>query len=343
MSPSPASSPLPAGVPADMTAISITTHGGPDVLVPGTRPTPAPAPGEVLVKVEAAGVNRPDVMQRKGLYPPPPGASDIPGLEIAGTIVALGSNVTTLKVGERICALVTGGGYAEYCPAPVETALPIPDGLSAIQAAALPETVFTVWSNVFERGRLAAGEWLLVHGGSSGIGTTAIQLAKAFGARVAVTAGSQEKCDACLKLGADLAINYREKDFVAEVKSVTGGKGANVILDMIGGPYIQKNYEAAAVDGRIVQIAFQMGSKADVDFMRVMMKRLTHTGSTLRARPIAEKAALTAAITKNVWPLIAERRFRPVIDISYPLADAASAHAHMDSSAHIGKIVLTMS
>lgn len=343
MSPSPVSSPLPAGVPAEMTAISITTHGGPEVLVPGLRPTPVPAPGEVLVKVEAAGVNRPDVMQRKGLYPPPPGASEIPGLEIAGTIVALGADVTSLKVGERICALVTGGGYAEYCTAPAETALPIPEGLSAIEAAALPETVFTVWSNVFERGQLAKGEWLLVHGGSSGIGTTAIQLAKAFGAHVAVTAGSQEKCDACLKLGADLAINYREKDFVAEVKSATGGKGANVILDMIGGPYIQKNYEAAAVDGRIVQIAMQMGSKAEVDFMRVMLKRLTHTGSTLRSRPIAEKAALAAAITKNVWPLIAEGRFRPLIDSSYPLADAASAHAHMDSSAHIGKIVLTMS
>lgn len=343
MSSSPASSPLPAGVPADMTAISITAHGGPEVLVPGSRPTPAPAPGEVLVKVEAAGVNRPDVMQRKGLYPPPPGASDIPGLEIAGTIVALGSAVTSLRVGDRICALVTGGGYAQYCTAPVETALPIPSSLSAIEAAALPETVFTVWSNVFERGRLAKGEWLLVHGGSSGIGTTAIQLAKAFGAHVAVTAGSQDKCEACLKLGADLAINYREKDFVAEVKSVTGGKGANVILDMIGGPYIQKNYEAAAVDGRIVQIAFQMGSKAEVDFMRVMMKRLTHTGSTLRARPIAEKAALAAAITKNVMPLIGEGRFRPLIDTSYPLTDAAAAHAHMDSSTHIGKIVLTMS
>ncbi len=334
--------PAPASLPETMTAITITTHGGPEVLVPGPRPVPVPAPGEVLVKVEAAGVNRPDVMQRKGLYPPPPGASDIPGLEIAGTVVALGSAVTGLELGARVCALVTGGGYAQYCTAPVETVLPFPEGLSAAEAAALPETLFTVWSNVFERGQLAAGEWLLVHGGSSGIGTTAIQLAKAFGAKVAVTAGSEDKCAACVKLGADLAINYREKDFVAEVKSVTGGKGANVILDMIGGPYIQKNYEAAAVDGRIVQIAFQMGSKVEVDFMRVMLKRLTHTGSTLRSRPVAEKAALTAAITQHVWPLIAEGRYHPALDTTYPLADAAAAHARMDSSAHIGKIVLTM-
>lgn len=338
MSAHPAHGPLPE----TMTAISITTPGGPEVLVPGPRPVPTPAPGEVLVQVEAAGVNRPDVMQRKGYYPPPPGASDIPGLEIAGTIVALGANVTSHAVGDRVCALVTGGGYAQYCTAPVETLLPIPDGLSAAEAAALPETLFTVWSNVFERGGLKAGEWLLVHGGSSGIGTTAIQLAKAFGAHVAVTAGSAGKCEACLNLGADLAVNYREKDFVAEVKSVTGGKGADVILDMIGGPYIQKNYEAAAMDGRIVQIAFQMGSKAEVDFMRIMMKRLTHTGSTLRSRPVAQKAELAAAITRHVWPLIAEGRFRPVMDHSYPLADAAAAHARMDSSTHIGKIVLTM-
>ncbi|WP_454917801.1 NAD(P)H-quinone oxidoreductase [Xanthobacter sediminis] len=329
-------------VPATMTAIAISTPGGPEVLVPQARPTPVPGPGEVLVKVEAAGVNRPDVMQRKGLYPPPAGASDIPGLEIAGTVVALGEGASRFGIGDRICALVSGGGYAQYCPAPEATALPLPAGLSAAQAAALPETVFTVWSNVFERGGLKAGEWLLVHGGASGIGTTAIQLAKAFGARVIVTAGSDEKCAACLKLGADVAVNYREKDFVPEVKSATAGKGADVILDIIGGPYIQKNYEAAAVDGRIVQIAFQKGSKAEVDFMRLMLKRLTHTGSTLRSRPLAEKAALSAEVAQKVWPLVAAGTVRPVMDLSFPLAEAAAAHARMDASAHIGKIVLTV-
>ncbi|MFG1479894.1 NAD(P)H-quinone oxidoreductase [Xanthobacter sp. V4C-4] len=329
-------------LPSTMTAIAITAPGGPDVLAPEARPVPVPAPGEVLVKVEAAGVNRPDVMQRKGLYPPPPGASDIPGLEIAGTVVALGAGTGRFAIGDRICALVSGGGYAEYCPAPEATALPIPTGLSATEAAALPETVFTVWSNVFERGALKAGDWLLVHGGSSGIGTTAIQLAKAFGARVIVTAGSDEKCAACLALGADVAVNYRDTDFVPQVKSATGGKGANVILDIIGGPYIQKNYEAAAVDGRIVQIAFQKGAKAEVDFMRLMLKRLTHTGSTLRARPLAEKAALAAAVVEKVWPLVAAGAMRPVMDSAFPLAEAAAAHARMDASTHIGKIVLTV-
>lgn len=329
-------------VPATMTAIAISTPGGPEVLVPEERPVPTPAPGEVLVKVEAAGVNRPDVMQRRGLYPAPAGASDIPGLEIAGTVVGLGEGVSRFKIGDRLCALVSGGGYAQYCTAPEATSLPIPPGLSASEAAALPETVFTVWSNVFERGGLKAGEWLLVHGGGSGIGTTAIQLAKAFGARVIVTAGSDEKCDACLKLGADVAVNYSTKDFVPEVKSATAGKGANVILDIIGGPYIQKNYEAAAVDGRIVQIAFQKGSKAEVDFMRVMLKRLTHTGSTLRSRPLSEKAALTAAVVEKVWPLVEAGTVRPVMDQAFPLKEAAAAHARMDSSAHIGKIVLTV-
>lgn len=328
-------------VPATMTAIAITAPGGPEVLVPEQRPTPAPARGEVLVKVKAAGVNRPDVMQRKGLYPPPAGASDIPGLEIAGTVVALGPDTSRFRIGDRLCALVAGGGYAEYCPAPEATALLIPAGLPAAEAAALPETVFTVWSNVFERGGLKAGEWLLVHGGSSGIGTTAIQLAKAFGARVIVTAGSDEKCAACLALGADVAVNYRDKDFVPEVKSATGGKGANVILDIIGGPYIQKNYEAAAVDGRIVQIAFQKGSKAEVDFMRLMLKRLTHTGSTLRSRPLAEKAALAAQVVEKVWPLVEAGTVRPLMDSTFALTAAAAAHARMDASAHIGKIVLT--
>jgi NADPH2:quinone reductase len=325
-----------------MTAILISAPGGPEVLVPGTRPVPAPAPGELLVKVEAAGINRPDVMQRKGLYPPPPGASDIPGLEIAGTVVALGEGASRFKVGDRVCDLVTGGGYAQYCTTHEATALPIPEGLSAAEAAALPETAFTVWSNIFERGQLKAGETLLLHGGSSGIGTTAIQLAKAFGARVVVTAGSDEKCAACVTLGADLAVNYRTQDFVAEVKSFTAGKGANVILDMIGGPYIQKNYEAAAQDGRIVQIAFQQGAKAEVDFMRLMLKRLTHTGSTLRSRPVDEKAALAAAIVEKVFPLIAAGKYRPVMDETFPLANAADAHARMDASAHVGKIVLTV-
>lgn len=332
----------PVSLPETMTAITISAPGGPEVLVPGTRPVPRPAPGELLVKVAAAGINRPDVMQRKGLYPPPPGASDIPGLEISGTVVALGEGVTRFKTGDRVCALVTGGGYAEYCPTHESTALPVPEGLSDAEAAAMPETVFTVWSNIFDRGRLAAGETLLLHGGASGIGTTAIQLAKAFGARVIVTAGSDEKCEACIKLGADAAVNYRTKDFVAEVKSFTAGKGADVILDMVGGPYIQKNYEAAAQDGRIVQIAFQQGSKAEVDFMRLMLKRLTHTGSTLRSRPVAEKAAIAAAIVEKVFPLIATGAYRPVMDETFPLAEASKAHARMDASAHVGKIVLVV-
>ncbi|UJX43938.1 NAD(P)H-quinone oxidoreductase [Xanthobacter sp. YC-JY1] len=331
-----------AALPETMTAITVSTPGGPEVLVPGPRPVPKPAPGEVLVKVEAAGINRPDVMQRKGLYPPPPGASDIPGLEIAGTVVALGEGASTYKIGDKVCALVTGGGYAEYCPAHEATTLPVPEGLSMAEAAAMPETVFTVWSNIFDRGGLKAGETLLVHGGASGIGTTAIQLAKALGARVVVTAGSDEKCAACVKLGADVAVNYRTQDFVAEVKSFTAGKGANVILDMIGGPYIQKNYEAAAQDGRIVQIAFQQGAKAEVDFMRLMLKRLTHTGSTLRSRPVAEKAAIAAAIVEHVLPLIAAGKYRPVMDEIFPLTDAAGAHARMDASAHVGKIVLVV-
>ena len=327
-------------IPATMTAVSITAPGAPEVLVAGPRPTPAPGAKEVLVQVAAAGVNRPDVMQRRGLYPAPPGASDIPGLEIAGTVVALGADVTRFKLGDRVCGLVTGGGYAHYCPAPEATLLPIPAGFSLVEAAALPETFFTVWSNVFDRGRLKAGETLLVHGGTSGIGTTAIQLGKAFGATVIVTAGSAEKCAACRDLGADLAIDYKTQDFVAEVKSMTDGKGADVILDMVGGSYIQRNYEAAAMDGRIVQIAFQEGSKVQVDFMRVMLKRLTHTGSTLRARPLADKAAIAAALTTQVWPLLAAGTVRPLIDRTFPLADAAGAHAHMESSTHVGKIVL---
>jgi NADPH:quinone reductase len=328
--------------PARMTAIAIRAPGAPEVLAAKERPVPAAGEGEMLVKVEAAGVNRPDVMQRKGLYPPPPGASDIPGLEIAGDVVALGPGATRFKTGDKVTALVAGGGYAEYCPVHETNALPAPPTLSLIEAAAIPETFFTVWHNVFERGKLKGGETLLVHGGSSGIGTTAIQLAKAFGARVITTAGSVEKCDACRKLGADVAVNYRSEDFVAATKSATGGKGADVILDMVGGDYIARNYEAAGVDGRIVQIAFQGSSRANVDFLRIMLKRLTHTGSTLRARSVADKAAIARAIETNVWPLIAAGKIKPVIYRTFPLHEAGAAHALMETSTHIGKIVLTV-
>jgi NADPH2:quinone reductase len=325
-----------------MTAIAIRAPGGPEVLVPEERPMPVLGPAEVLVKVAAAGVNRPDVMQRQGLYPPPKGASDIPGLEIAGEIVALESDVKRWRVGDKVTALVAGGGYAEYCTVHEANALPAPDRLSMTDAAAIPETFFTVWHNVFERGALKAGETLLVHGGSSGIGTTAIQLAKAFGARVITTAGSLEKCEACRKLGADVAVNYRTEDFVQITKDATGGKGAELILDMVGGDYIERNYEAAAVEGRIVQIAFQGSPKTTVNFMRVMLKRLTHTGSTLRARSVADKAAIARALEDKVWPLIAAGKVMPVIFKTFPLAAAAAAHALMESSQHIGKIVLTV-
>jgi NADPH2:quinone reductase len=329
-------------LPATMTTIAIRAPGGPEMLVPEQRPVPAPGPGEVLVKVAAAGVNRPDVMQRMGLYPPPKGATDIPGLEIAGTVATLGSGISRWKTGDQVAALVVGGGYAEYCVAVEGHALPIPSALSAVEAAAIPETFFTVWHNVFERGALKPGETLLVHGGSSGIGTTAILLAKSFGARVMVTAGSDEKCEACRKLGADLAINYKTEDFVAAVKQATGGKGAEVILDMVGGDYIERNYEAAAVEGRVVQIAFQGAAKATVNYMRLMLKRLHHTGSTLRARANADKAAIARAIEANVWPLVAAGKVRPVIDRTFPLGQAGAAHARMESSQHIGKIVLTV-
>jgi NADPH2:quinone reductase len=331
-----------ANLPATMTAIAIREPGPPDVLVPEQRPLPRPGKGEVLIRVAAAGVNRPDVMQRKGLYPPPPGAPDIPGLELAGEVVALGDGVTRWKEGDRVTALVAGGGYATYCVAHESNALPIPKGLSEVEAAAIPETFFTVWSNLFERGGLKSGETALIHGGTSGIGTTAIQLAKAFGARVITTAGSDEKCEAARRLGADVAVNYKTQDFVAITKEATGGKGANVILDMVGGDYIERNFEAAAVDGRIVQIAFQGSSKATVDFRRLMLKRLTHTGSTLRARPVHEKAAIARAVEAQVWPLLAEGKVKPVIFRTFPLEQAAAAHALMESSTHIGKIVLTV-
>jgi len=329
-------------IPTSMTVIAIRSPGGPEMLVPEQRPVMPPAEGEVLVKVAAAGVNRPDVMQRMGLYPPPKGATDIPGLEIAGEVVALGAGATRFKLGDQVMALVVGGGYAEYCPTYESHCLPVPAGLPITQAAAVPETFFTVWYNTFERGGLKAGETLLVHGGSSGIGTAAIQLAKAFGAKVITTAGSPEKCDACRKLGADLAINYKTEDFVAATKAATGGKGADVILDMVGGDYIERNYEAAAVEGRVVQIAFQGSPKATVDFRRIMLKRLTHTGSTLRARSVADKGAIARAVETNVLPLLASGRVRPVMDSTFPLRKAADAHARMETSAHIGKIVLTV-
>jgi NADPH2:quinone reductase len=329
-------------IPPEMTVIAIRAPGGPEVLVPEEHPVPQLAAGEVLVKVEAAGVNRPDVMQRKGHYPPPQGATDIPGLEIAGEVVALGPGVTRWTPGDKVMALVVGGGYAQYCAAHESHCLPVPAGLSMVEAAAVPETFFTVWYNMFERGKLKAGETLLVHGGSSGIGTAAIQLAKLAGARVITTAGTAEKCAACQKLGADVAINYKSEDFVAATKAATGGKGADVILDMVGGDYIERNYEAAAVEARVVQIAFQGSPKATVDFRRIMLKRLTHTGSTLRARSVADKGQIARAVGEHVLPHLAAGRAKPVIDSTFPLAQAAAAHARMETGAHIGKIVLVV-
>ena len=329
------------GLPSKMTAIGIKSPGGPDMLVPEERPMPKPGAGEILVKVAAAGVNRPDVMQRQGKYPPPPGAPDIPGLEIAGEVVALGADAKRWKIGDKVMALVSGGGYAEYALAHESHALPVA-GLSMVEAAAVPETFFTVWHNVFERGGLKKGETLLVHGGTSGIGTTAIMLAKEFGARVITTAGSDEKCAAARKLGADVAINYKTEDFVAATKAATNDRGAEVILDMVGGDYIVRNYDAAAVEGRIVQIAFQGGPKADVNFMRLMLKRLHHTGSTLRARSVPDKAAIAKAIADKVLPLFAKGKAKPIVYKTFPLREAAAAHALMESSVHIGKIVLTV-
>ncbi len=328
--------------PATMRAVIAEGGGGPEVLKIVERPVPQPAAGEVLVRVHAGGINRPDVFQRLGNYPPPPGASDILGLEIAGEVVACGEGATDFAPGDRVMALVASGGYAEYAVVAQDNALPVPDGLSMVEAGAIPETYFTVWTNMFDRGGLQPGEAVLIHGGSSGIGTTAIQLAKAFGATVFVTAGSQEKCEACLKLGADRAINYREEDFVAVVKEATGGKGVPLIIDMVGGDYIGRNYDAAATEGRIVQIAFLKGGKAEVDFRRLMVKRLHHTGSTLRPRSVAQKAEIAHSLREKVVPLLAEGRCKPIIDSTFPLAEVAKAHARMDSSAHIGKIVLTM-
>jgi NADPH2:quinone reductase len=329
-------------LPAHMTVIAIRAPGGPEMLTAEQRPVSAPGAGEILIRVAAAGVNRPDVMQRMGLYPPPPGATDIPGLEIAGEVVAVGAGVTRWKLTDKVMALVVGGGYAQFCLAYEGHALPAPKNLSMAEAAAIPETFFTVWYNTFERGRLAAGETLLVHGGSSGIGTTAIQLAKAFGARVITTAGSEEKCAACRKLGADVAINYKTEDFVAATKAATGDRGADVVLDIVGGDYVNRNYQAAAVEGRILQVAFQSGSRANVDFRHLMFKRLTHTGSTLRARSVADKAAIARAIETKVLPLIEAGKVKPIIDSTFPLDQAPAAHARMESSQHVGKIVLTI-
>jgi putative PIG3 family NAD(P)H quinone oxidoreductase len=329
-------------LPKMMTAIAITEPGEADVLKPVQIALPMPGPRELLIKTEAAGVNRPDVLQRKGAYPPPPGASDIPGLEIAGTVVAIGEGVERFRVGERVTALVTGGGYAQYCLADERAALPYPDGFDAIHAAALPETFFTVWHNLFYRGGLRPSESILIHGGTSGIGTAAIQIAKAFGARVFTTAGTSEKCRVCEDLGADVAINYRDEDFVAVIKQKTQKRGVDFVLDMVGGSYIQRNLSCIAEDGRIHQIAFLEGAKATVDFTRLMLKRVTLTGSTLRSRPIEVKAQLANALEDQVWPMLSSGQIKPVVDRTFPLEQAAHAHRRIEASDHIGKIILTV-
>ena len=327
-------------LPDTMTAVEIRGKGGPEVLVPATLPTPRPGPGQILVQVAAAGVNRPDVLQRAGLYPPPKEHSQLPGLEVAGRVAAVGGDVTRWVVGDTVMALVNGGGYAQFCLAEETAALPIPGSLSMIEASGMPETFFTVWHNVFERGALKPGEWFLIHGGTSGIGTTAIQLAKAFGAQVIATAGSGAKCQVCRDLGADVAVDYRSEDFVEKVKAATGGRGADVILDMVGGDYIERNITAAAEDGRIVQIAFLNGPIAKVNFTRLMIKRLTLTGSTLRPRTRAVKAGIARALEERVLPLLACGAVRVVMDQTFPLAEAAAAHRRMEGGTHIGKIVL---
>jgi NADPH2:quinone reductase len=329
-------------LPKSMTVIQITAPGEPEVLHPSHRALPKPGVGEVLIRVAAAGVNRPDCLQRQGSYPPPAGASDLPGLEVAGTIVALGKGVSEWKPGDRACALLTGGGYAEYCVAPALQCLPVPKGLDMLQAAALPETFFTVWSNVFDRARLQPGESLLVHGGASGIGTAAIQLARALDSPVFVTVGSKEKADACLGLGARRAIHYEEEDFVRVIREETGGEGVDVILDMVGGDYVQRNLSALAMEGRLVQIAFLRGAKVELNLAPVMMKRLTLTGSTLRARPVAEKAPIARALRAKVWPLLEAGTVHPVIYKVFPLQEAAAAHRLMESNRHIGKIMLAV-
>jgi NADPH2:quinone reductase len=325
-----------------MIAVEIRAPGGPEVLVPVERPQPVPGDDEVLIKVAAAGVNRPDIFQRLGRYPPPPGASDIPGLEVAGTIEQLGPEVRDWRVGDEVCALVAGGGYAAYCAAPAAQCLPVPQGLDLVAAAAIPETFFTVWANVFTRGRLQAGESLLVHGGSSGIGTAAIQLARARGSRVFATAGSAVKCAACERLGAERAINYREADFASVVRELTAGRGVDVVLDMVGAEYFARNIEVLAVEGRLVEIATLHGAKAELNIQMIMQRRLTVTGSTLRARPVADKGEIAAALRQHVWPLLSSGAVTPIVHATFPLRDAAEAHRMMESGVHIGKLVLVI-
>ena len=327
-------------VPTTMTVIEISQPGGPEVLKPVQRPVPHPAEGEILIRVQAAGVNRPDLMQRGGNYPPPPGASDIPGLEVAGTVAALGAGVTGWNIGDPVCALLAGGGYAEYAAVPALQCLPVPSGLTMVEAAALPETLFTCWTNLIDGGKLEAGQTVLIHGGASGIGTTGIQLAKALGAKVFVTAGSAEKCAACLKLGADLAINYKTEDFVAVVKDATGKRGVDVVLDMVGGDYVRRDIEILAQGGRHVSIATQGGVEATIPIFKVMQKRLILTGSTLRPRSPAEKGVIARALLETAWPMIAAGRLRPLIHAEYPLRQAAEAHRALEGGDHVGKIVL---
>jgi len=329
-------------LPREMTAVEVAAPGGPEQLRAVQRPLPVPGDGEVLVRVAAAGVNRPDVMQRQGRYPPPPGASDLPGLEIAGEIVALGPKVTGRSVGEAVTALLAGGGYAAYAVAAAPLCLPVPQGISMVEAAAIPETFFTVWTNLFDRGRCKPGETVLIHGGTSGIGTTAIQLAAAWGARVFATAGSDDKARACERLGAVRGINYRTEDFVEVMRAQTGGKGVDVILDMVAGSYVPRNLDIAALEGRVVVISLLGGSRAEINMGLILTKRLTLTGSTLRARTVAQKAEVADAVHKNIWPMLSAGRVRPVIHATFPLAEAAEAHRLMETSNHIGKIVLTL-
>jgi putative PIG3 family NAD(P)H quinone oxidoreductase len=331
-----------ADVPHSMIAIEISTPGGPEVLKPVSRPVPSAGPADVLIRVAAAGVNRPDLMQRQGKYPPPPGASDVPGMEVAGVVAAMGSAVDRWRVGDRVMALVAGGGYAEYCAAPAPQCLAIPRGLSMEEAGGMPEAFFTVWTNVFERARLQRGESILIHGGASGIGTTAIQLARAFGARVFVTAGSAQKCAACERLGAERAIDYRREDFVEVVKQLTGSRGVDVVLDMVGGDYVARNLEALAVDGRLAQIAFLRGAHVEINLNPLMRKRLTFTGSTLRPRTVEQKGAIARALEAEVWPLVERADVRPVVHATFPLREAALAHAALEAGDHVGKIVLTV-
>jgi len=325
-----------------MIAISIARPGAPDVLTPVDMPAPVPGPGEVLIRVAAAGVNRPDLMQREGKYPPPPGASDIPGLEVSGTIASCGPGVSRWRDGDQVCALASGGGYAEYCAVPGVQCLPVPRPIDLVSAAGMPETTFTVWTNVFERGKLRDGQSFLVHGGASGIGTTAIQMARAFGARVFATAGTDEKCAACERLGAERAVNYKAHDFVAALLPLTGGRGIDVILDMVGAPYFNRNIELLAQDGRLLQIAVLHGAKAELNLVRLLRQRITITGSTLRSRTVEEKGAIAAAVGREVWPLVEAGKVRPVVYATFPLEKAAEAHRLMESGSHIGKILLTV-